>query len=126
MMVALFGISATMFVLGLVPTVLVAWFAFAAMGLAGGTWNVLSAARRQRRTPHAMVGRVSSAFRVVAWGVIPIGAMLGGFVGERWGVTTVYIAAGAGIAVLGLIVMRSFVTPEPNERLATPDPAAAA
>jgi MFS family permease len=117
MMVALFGISATMLVLGLIPTVAVALIAFALMGLAGGTWNVLSAARRQRRTPHSMVGRVSSAFRVVAWGVIPIGATLGGFVGERWGVSTVYVASGFVIAVLGLIVMRSFVAVEPEEQV---------
>ncbi len=117
MMVALFGISATMLVLGLVPTISVALIAFAVMGLAGGTWNVLSAARRQRRTPHSMVGRVSSAFRVVAWGVIPIGATLGGFVGERWGVSTVFVAAGFGIAVLGLVVMRSFVAVEPEEQV---------
>jgi predicted MFS family arabinose efflux permease len=63
-----------------------------------------------------MVGRVSSAFRVVAWGVIPIGATLGGFVGERWGVSTVYIAAGSVIALLGLVVTRSFVALEPNEQ----------
>jgi predicted MFS family arabinose efflux permease len=91
----------------------VAWLAFAVMGLAGGTWNVLSATRRQRRTPHDMIARVSSAFRVVAWGVIPIGATLGGLVGERWGVTTVFTAAGVVIALLGAVVMRSFLTVEP-------------
>ena len=85
MMIALFGISAAMLLLGLVPVVGVAWLAFAVMGLAGGTWNVLSATRRQRRTPHDMIARVSSAFRVVAWGVIPIGATLGGLVGRAVG-----------------------------------------
>jgi len=115
MMVALFGISATMLALGLVPTVVVALLAFALMGVAGGTWNVLSATRRQRRTPHAMIGRVSSAFRVVAWGVIPIGAALGGFVGERWGVSTVYIASGIVIGLLGLVVVRSFTAAEPSQ-----------
>ena len=84
------------------------------MGLAGGTWNVLSATSRQRRTPHAMIGRVSSAFRVVAWGVIPIGAAVGGLVGERWGITSVFLLAGGVIAVLGLVVVRSFVTTEPG------------
>ncbi|HYN74123.1 MAG TPA: MFS transporter [Nakamurella sp.] len=113
MMFALFGISAAMLLLGLVPVVGVAWLAFAVMGLAGGTWNVLSATRRQRRTPHDMIARVSSAFRVVAWGVIPIGATLGGLVGERWGVTTVFTAAGVVIALLGAVVMRSFLTVEP-------------
>ena len=113
MIIALFGISAAMLLLGLVPVVGVAWLAFAVMGLAGGTWNVLSATRRQRRTPHDMIARVSSAFRVVAWGVIPIGATLGGLVGERWGVTTVFTAAGVVIALLGVVVMRSFLIAEP-------------
>ncbi len=114
MMFALFGISGGMVLLGLVPVVAVAWVAFAVMGLAGGTWNVLSATRRQRRTPHDMIARVSSAFRVVAWGVIPIGAALGGLVGQRWGVTTVFTSVGVVIAVLGVIVVRSFATVEPG------------
>ena len=114
MMLALFGISITMFVLGFFPNVIAALIAYAVMGLAGGTWNVLSATRRQRRTPHAMIGRVSSAFRVVAWGVIPIGAALGGVVGERWGIPSVYVLAGAMIAILGLVVVRSFVSAEPG------------
>ena len=118
MMVALFGISLTMFVLGFFPTVVAALIAYGVMGLAGGTWNVLSATRRQRSTPHAMIGRVSSAFRVVAWGVIPIGAALGGVVGERWGIPTVYLLAGTLIAVVGLVVVRSFVTTEPNQESA--------
>lgn len=114
MMVALFGISLTMFVLGFFPNVIAALGAYAVMGLAGGTWNVLSATRRQRCTPHAMIGRVSSAFRVVAWGMIPIGAALGGIVGERWGIPAVYLLAGTVIAVIGLVVVRSFVTTEPD------------
>ncbi|MET0862930.1 MAG: MFS transporter [Nakamurella sp.] len=121
MIIALFGISATMLILGLVPVVVVALAAFAVMGLAGGTWNVLSATRRQRRTPHDMIGRVSSAFRVVAWGVIPIGAALGGVVGERYGVSAVYLCAGAVIALLGVVVARSFIGAEPAPAPA-PDP----
>jgi len=113
MLTALFGISATMLLLGLVPGVVVALAAFGVMGLAGGTWNVLSATRRQRRTPHEMIGRVSSAFRVVAWGVIPIGAGLGGIIGERFGVSAVFLVAGAVIALLGLVVGRSFLRAEP-------------
>jgi predicted MFS family arabinose efflux permease len=115
-MVALFGISMTMLILGFFPYVAAALPAYALMGLAGGTWNVLSATRRQRRTPHGMIGRVSSAFRVVAWGVIPIGALIGGVVGERWGIPAVYLLAGALIALLGLIVGRSFLADEPDQQ----------
>jgi predicted MFS family arabinose efflux permease len=113
MIVALFGISATMLILGLIPSIVVALAAFAVMGLAGGTWNVLSASRRQRQTPHGMIGRVSSAFRVVAWGVIPLGAGIGGLIGEKFGVSAVYFVAGGVIALLGLAVGRSFLRAEP-------------
>jgi predicted MFS family arabinose efflux permease len=51
---------------------------------------------------------------VIAWGVIPIGAALGGVVGERWGVTSVFLLGGALIAVLGALVVRSFLRPEPE------------
>ena len=120
MMLALFGISAAPCSSSASSrTSSPLLIAYAVMGLAGGTWNVLSATRRQRRTPHAMIGRVSSAFRVVAWGVIPIGAALGGLVGERWGIPSVYLLAGTVIAVLGLVVVRSFVSTEPGAGDAT-------
>ena len=61
-----------------------------------------------------MIGRVSSAFRVIAWGVIPVGAALGGVVGEHFGITSVYLAAGVVVALLGLVVVRSFVGVEPG------------
>jgi len=114
MMIALFGISAAMIILGLVPVIAVALLAFGLMGVGGGTWNVLSATRRQRRTPPDMIGRVSSAFRVVAWGVLPIGALLGGAIGQRWGVPSVFLVAGLMVAVLGVIVVRSFMRVEPD------------
>ena len=122
MMFALFGISAAMLAPRPDPGGLGGLVAFAVMGLAGGTWNVLSATRRQRRTPHDMIARVSSAFRVVAWGVIPIGAGLGGLVGERWGVTTRLHRCRAGDRVAGAVVVRSFLAVEPvaggEERIA--------
>lgn len=113
MVLAVAGLAASMLLLGLWPTVAAALAAYALMGLAGGTWNVLSATRRQRRTPHEMIGRVSSAFRVVAWGVLPLGAGLGGTIGEHLGVPMVFVLAGCVTAVLGLVVGRSFWTIEP-------------
>ena len=71
LVVAAFGIGLTMLALGLAP---VPWWpgsSYAVMGLAGGTFNVLVATRRQRQTPHDMIARVSSAFRVAAWGLHP-------------------------------------------------------
>ncbi len=112
MMFALTGLGGTMLVMGLFPHPIVGWLCYAAMGVAGGTWNVLSATRRQRSTRHDMIARVSSAFRVVAWGVNPLGGVLGGVVGELWHVPTVFAAAGIMILVWGLFVARAFIRPE--------------
>lgn len=125
MVLSIAGLALAMVLLGLWPAVGVALAAYALLGLAGGTWNVLSATRRQRQTPHAMIGRVSSAFRVVAWGVLPIGAGLGGTLGEHLGVPMVFLIAGVVTAVVGLVVARSFWTTEPREMVGdipAPDP----
>ncbi|WP_276606827.1 MFS transporter [Nakamurella flava] len=125
MVLAIAGLALAMVLLGLWPAVGVALAAYALLGLAGGTWNVLSATRRQRQTPHAMIGRVSSAFRVVAWGVLPIGAGLGGTLGEHLGVPMVFLIAGVVTAVAGLAVARSFWSTEPrgmDDEAPAPDP----
>ena len=113
MMMAMAGIGGTLLLLGLAPVPAVAWACYGLMGMAGGTWNVLSATRRQRHTRPALVARVSSAFRVIAWGVTPIGAALGGAVGETWGVAAVFTVAGGVILIWGAVVARAFLAPEP-------------
>ncbi|GGM06925.1 MFS transporter [Nakamurella endophytica] len=106
MLAAMAGVGGSMLVMGLVVDRWAAWLCYGVMGLAGGTWNVLSAARRQRRTPHAMIARVSSAFRVVAWGFLPVGTLLGGALGTGAGVPAVFVASGAVVLVLGVVVAR--------------------
>jgi MFS family permease len=113
MMMALAGIGGTWLVMGLAPVPVVAWVCFGLMGLAGGTWNVLSATRRQRHTQRALIARVSSAFRVVAWGMNPIGAAIGGAIGEARGVAAVFTIAGAVILAWGVIVAPAFLRPDP-------------
>jgi len=112
MLTAIAGIGTTMVVLGLFPDPVVAWVCFGLMGAAGGVWNVLSATRRQRRTPRHMLARVSSTFRALTWGALPVGATLGGLGGERWGVPTVFVVAGAVVLVLGAVVAASFLRHE--------------
>jgi MFS family permease len=109
MMIALSGIGATLIILGLVQNLIVAWLSFAVMGASGGVWNVLSATLRQRRTPLRTLARVSSTFRALTWGALPVGATLGGIGGENSSVGTVFVVAGAGVLLMGCIVTRSFL-----------------
>jgi MFS family permease len=53
---------------------------FAVGALLGSTWNVITVSLRQTIIPPHLLGRVNSVYRFFAWGMIPIGAALGGIV----------------------------------------------
>lgn len=54
--------------------------AFAAMEFSGFVWNVVSVSTRQRLIPDALLGRVNSLYRLLAWGMMPLGLVLSGLV----------------------------------------------
>lgn len=53
---------------------------FAAMEFSSFVWNVVSVSTRQRLTPDALRGRVNSIYRLLAWGMMPLGLILAGLV----------------------------------------------
>ncbi len=80
---------------------LVAATAFFLVGLASVVWNVVTVSLRQEIIPTGLFGRVNSVYRLVSWGVMPIGALLGGFVAHRFGLDSVWwIAALGHVAIL--------------------------
>jgi MFS family permease len=95
-------------------------------GLAVMLWNVATVSFRQRVTPEHLLGRVNSAYRLVAWGTRPIGAAIGGALGQWVGVRTVFAIMGA-VAMATLIPNRILTdeTLEAAERdvsMAEPEP----
>jgi hypothetical protein len=54
--------------------------AFAVMEFSGFVWNVVSVSTRQRMIPDALLGRVNSIYRLLAWGMMPLGLILSGAV----------------------------------------------
>ncbi|CAN1567781.1 enterobactin exporter EntS [Paracoccaceae bacterium] len=54
--------------------------AFAAMEFSGFVWNVVSVSTRQRMIPDTLLGRVNSVYRLLAWGMMPLGLILSGVV----------------------------------------------
>ncbi len=54
----------------------------------GLVWNTVSVSTRQRMIPDGLLGRVNSAYRLLAWGMMPLGLLLSG------------LAVRAGAAVL--------------------------
>jgi len=59
----------------------------------GGAFNVVFGSIRQRIVPNHLLGRVMASFRVISWGAIPIGALLGGIIGQAFGLTAVFVSA---------------------------------
>jgi MFS family permease len=103
--------AATFPLLSLVPAVTADPVAVAAAFLVGSAlnigWNVITVSLRQRIVPDHLLGRVNAGYRLLAWGTMPLGAALGGFVGERFGLTTVFwTSAALSASCLPLVVMR--------------------
>ena len=84
--------------------------AFAVMGLTLMLWNVVTVSLRQRIIPDRLLGRVNSGYRLLAWGTKPLGALLGGVVGQLFGLQAVFILAGA--VTLVLLVARATISDE--------------
>jgi MFS family permease len=73
-----------------------AWAIAAGMVLTGAVivlGNVVMVSLRQRVTPTRLLGRVNSAYRLVAWGTQPLGALLGGLVADAFGLVSLFWAA---------------------------------
>jgi MFS family permease len=65
-------------VIGLVATWPVVIVMFTIQSLVGILWNVITVSLRQTIIPEHLLGRVNSVYRFFAWGMMPIGAALGG------------------------------------------------
>jgi MFS family permease len=76
----------------------------------GGAFNVVFGSIRQRIVPNHLLGRVMASFRVISWGSLPLGALLGGIIGQTFGLTAVFI--GAALIHIALLPSRLILTNE--------------
>jgi len=96
-------------------------------GFFNTTWNVSVTTFRQTRIAPQLMGRVGAAGRVIGYGALPVGSLLGGLLGqalsarlgERTGLAIALAIAAlvAGGSALALLGTRSF---EPQDRNAAP------
>jgi MFS family permease len=71
-------------------------------------WNIISTSLRQRIVPSRMLGRVNAAYRVLSWGAMPVGAALGGLLGEAIGLRPLFAVTALGTLAL-LVPMLSII-----------------
>ncbi|MGD0245128.1 MAG: MFS transporter [Streptosporangiaceae bacterium] len=88
--------------LGLAPDPAVAALMLAGEGFVVTMWNVVTVSLRQQVVPAPLLGRVNSVYRMLGWGLMPAGALAGGFVAHAAGLRAPYIVAGllCGLSLL--------------------------
>ena len=73
-------------------------------------WNVVTVSLRQRITPDRLLGRMNASYRLVGWGTMPLGALLGGVLAQALGLRAAFVVAAA--VTLAVLVGFRFVTEE--------------
>jgi len=84
------------------------WVLFFVTTFFGVGWNVLTVSLRQEIIPDHLLGRVNSVYRFFAWGMIPVGALLGGVlvvvleqsISHEWALRAPWLVAGGANLLL--------------------------
>ena len=74
-------------------------------GLVGVTWNVVTVSLRQAIIPDELLGRVNSVYRFLGWGMMPIGATLGGVIATAFGLRATYWIGGAVLLAMAVLTV---------------------
>jgi hypothetical protein len=77
-----------------------------------GSWvnpvyNINQVSLRQAITPHRLLGRMNASMRFLVWGTMPIGSLLGGFLGEIIGLRATLLVGALGTFLSVLPVLFS-------------------
>jgi MFS family permease len=97
-------ILATLF-MGLTSSFWVFWSMGVVLAFVSTLWNVITVSLRQSLIPDRILGRVNSVYRFLGWGMMPIGAALGGVV-----VAVVQPAFGRDLALRAPFFVAALIT----------------
>jgi MFS family permease len=101
--IALFG--ATLAVPAITTNIAANVAAFIAASFGSVVWNVITVSLRQRITPDHLLGRMNSAYRMLGWGTMPIGAAIGGAIAQWASLRATFVFA----ALLHLPLLLGFL-----------------
>jgi MFS family permease len=89
---AIFGLAAL--VPALWANTIAVGVAFAISAAFATIWNIITVSMRQTIVPEELLGRVNSAYRLLGWGTMPIGAAVGGLLADGFGLRAPFLATG--------------------------------
>ncbi|MBT8199248.1 MAG: MFS transporter [Acidimicrobiia bacterium] len=100
------GMAGAALTMALTSSPIVVGIAFALDGFMVSMWNVVVVSLRQALTPAELRGRVSSDARVLAFGAIPIGAVVGGVLANFIGIRAPFYLAAGAFALAAVVIAR--------------------
>jgi MFS family permease len=108
--IALVGLAGIGAALATVSTTFAGYFA---MGFGLMLWNVVAVSLRQSLVPAELLGRTMGAYRLVAWGTMPLGAVAFGVMATAFGTPDTFGVGGA-LMLLFSIVLAVVLRREPR------------
>ena len=108
---AALGQAVALIAAGLFSSPIVTAVAMAAVGASSSAWNVLTVSLRQAVVPAALLGRVTSGYRVVALSALPLGAAAGGVLARSDGLHSPYLIGGIVLVVATAGAYRGLADP---------------
>lgn len=97
--------AAAYFIIGISSEPFVVAAALMLSGWPITAWNVITVSLRQAVIPDHLLGRVNSVYRLMGWGTMPIGALIGGFLGRAYGVRAPFFVSAAIHTLLAFIAL---------------------
>jgi MFS family permease len=94
--------SSTHLVLALARSPYLVGAVFALFGFHAMTWSVISVSLRQELIPSRLLGRVNSAYAVFGFGSLSLGAVAGGVLAARYGLTAPFWCSFVAMSLLTL------------------------
>jgi predicted MFS family arabinose efflux permease len=91
------------------PSGWLAGFSYFLFGAGPILWTITSTTLRQTVTPNDLLGRVGSMMLTVNFGIRPLGAALGAFIGSQWGEAMCLAVSLAAFVVQSLVITFSAV-----------------
>ena len=92
-------------IIAITSSPVVVGLAFAIEGVITVVWNVITVSMRQSIIPDRLLGRVNSVYRLLGWGMMPIGAAIGGFLASTYGLRAPYFAAATVLGTMTIIAI---------------------
>ena len=89
------------------PTFWLASLSFFLFGAGPVLWTISQITLRQTVTPDALLGRVSALFMTASAGSRPLGAAVGGLIGETWGLSACLVVSFALFVLQMLVILWS-------------------